>query len=393
MFPLYLIHIKIFKINKTNKRKMVLLSLTCWFYIFTFVISCRGDCNYVVKRMARHPPKGLWVLHGANLTMLIHLAAATLNGEAEGLDVVGGMAATYSRGGVDITSHDWVIGMELTQFDADTYMLARAAEVLAQSYTAEVAPPSSIYFFCASSLALQAVQNTWSIKAHSYALRFRTVLTTFFSTHKGVHLVLCWAPKDNKLEGDQMARSLAAPACKWNLADLPDSMDRILSAAYQKDCAHRRAFHQWELDYHLARAHNNLQVSTTGLPLDGVAYQYAISQPPSKVNHPLWSTAVTMEKDAWGCKTRHPLFTRRTTSTTFPLAVDHAFTGSYAKRFRPLNPPHSLWCPCGHPLCNPNHLIRDCCLFYLTRISCKITTCGHMLPLKSLFSHLVENAH
>jgi hypothetical protein len=46
-------------------------------------------------------------------TLLIHLAAATLNREAEGLDVVGSAAATYSRGGVEITSHDWVIGSEL----------------------------------------------------------------------------------------------------------------------------------------------------------------------------------------------------------------------------------------------------------------------------------------
>jgi hypothetical protein len=46
--------------------------------------------------------------------MLIHLAAATLNREAEGLGVVGRVAATYSRGGADITSHDWVIGSELT---------------------------------------------------------------------------------------------------------------------------------------------------------------------------------------------------------------------------------------------------------------------------------------
>jgi hypothetical protein len=58
-------------------------------------------------------------------TMLIHLAAVTRNREAEGLGVVGGAAATYSRGGADITSHDWVIGTELTQFNADAYVLAR----------------------------------------------------------------------------------------------------------------------------------------------------------------------------------------------------------------------------------------------------------------------------
>jgi hypothetical protein len=281
-------------------------------------------------------------------TLLIHLAAATHNRETEGLGVVGSAAATYSRGGVDITSHDWVIGTELTQFNADAYMLARAAEILAQCYTPEVAPPLRIFFFCSSSLALQVVQNTRSNKAHTYTLRFHKALTMFFSSHREVHLVLCWVPKDDDLEGDRMARSLAAAACCQNLADLPDGMDRILSAAYQKDRAHRRAFHQWEMDYHLARARNDLQVNATGLPLDGAAYQYVISQPPSKVNHPLWSAVVAMEKDKRGHKTQRPLFTRWTTSTALQLAVDHAFTGSYASRFRPLDPPHSLSCPCDY---------------------------------------------
>jgi hypothetical protein len=190
-----------------------------------------------------------------------------------------------------------------------------------------------------------------------------------------------------------MARSLAATACRKNLADLPNSMDCILSAAYQKDRAHRRAFHQWELDYHLARAHNNLQISATGLPLDGAAYQYAISQPPSEHNHPLWSAAVAMEKDERGCKTRRPLFPRRTTSTALQLAVDHAFTGSYASKFRLLDPPSSLTCPCGHYLRNPHHLIRDCRLHYLTRTSCLITTRGHTLSLTNLFSHLAVHVH
>jgi hypothetical protein len=325
-------------------------------------------------------------------TMLIHLAAATLNREAEGLGVVGGAAATYSRGGADITSHDWVIGTDLTQFDADAYVLARVAEVLAQCYTTEVAPPNSIYLFCASSPALQAVLNPRSIKAHSFALRFHHALTTFFSTHRGC-ITLCWAPKDNSLEGNWLARSLASQVCRWESTDLPDGMDRIQSATFQKDHAHRKAFHQWELDYCLARACNTQHIESTGTPLDGAAYQYAISQPLSKVNHPLWSTAVATEKDKRGHKTQRPLFTWRTTSTAFQLAVDHAFTGSYARRFRPANPPDSLWCPCGFHLRNPNHLIQHCWHHYLHRLSCLIITCGHTLPLKTLFSHLVEHSH
>jgi hypothetical protein len=236
-------------------------------------------------------------------TMLIHLASATCNRDAEGLGVVGSAAATYSRGGAEVTSHDWVIGTELTQFDTDAYVLARAAEVLAQCYTAEVAPPLHIFFLCSSLLALQAVQNPRTVKAHTFALRFHKALTTFFSIHPEVHLVLCWAPKDDDLEGDQMARSLAATACRKNLTDLPNGMDRILSAAYQKDRAHRRAFHQWELDYHLARVHNNLQISATGLPLDGAAYQYSISVTVGWPYCPTWTMrgfALNVDKELRG---------------------------------------------------------------------------------------------
>jgi hypothetical protein len=191
---------------------------------------------------------------GSN-TMIVHLASATLNREAEGLGVVGGAAATYSRGGAEITSHDWVIGTDLMQFDADAYVLARAAEVMAQNYTAEVAPPDHTYFFCASLLALQVVQNPRSIKAHSFALRFHRALTTFFSLHNGC-ITLCWAPKDDSLEGNWLARSLASQVCSKERTDLPNGMDRILSAAFQKDCTRRAAFHQWELDYRAARTCN-----------------------------------------------------------------------------------------------------------------------------------------
>jgi hypothetical protein len=325
-------------------------------------------------------------------TMLIHLAAATCNREAEGLSMVGGAAATYSRGGAETTSHDWVIGSDLTQFDADAYVLARAAEVMAQCYTAEVAPPDHTYIFCASSLALQAVQNLRSIKAHSFALRFHQALTTFFSSHNG-RITLCWAPKDDSLEGNWLARTLASQACRRDIADLPNRMDRILSAAFQKDRARRAAFHQWELDYKAARTRNTTHLKSYGSPLDGAAYQYAISQPPSKVNHPLWSAAVAMEKDKRGRKTRCPLFTRRTTSTVLQLAVDHTFTGSYARRFRPNDPPSSLRCPCGFHLRNPDHLIRHCRFYYLHRLSNQIISRGLILSLKTLFSHSVEHSH
>jgi hypothetical protein len=263
---------------------------------------------------------------------------------------------------------------------------------MAQCYTVEVAPPDHTYIFCASSPALQAVQNPRSIKAHSFALRFHQALTTFFSSHNG-RITLCWAPKDDSLEGNWLARTLASQACRRDIADLPNHMDRILSAAFQKDHARRAAFHQWELDYKAARTRNTTHLESYGSPLDGAAYQYTISQPPSKVNHPLWSAAVAMEKDKRGRKTRRPLFTWRTTSTVLQLAVDHAFTGSYARRFRPNDPPSSLRCPCGFHLRNPDHLIRHCRFYYLHRLSNQIISRSLILSLKTLFSHSVEHSH
>jgi hypothetical protein len=215
-------------------------------------------------------------------TMLIHVAAATHNREAEELGVVGGAAATFTRGGNPITWLQWVAGSELTQFDTNAYTLARTAEVLASSYTDGVAPPLTIYIFNSSSPAIQAVKNLWLIKAHSYMLHFHKALTTLFLSHRDVHIILCWAPGDVELEGSRMASNLATAACGVDLVDLPNGMDRVQSAAYQKDHARRWAFLHWERDYWLACAHNDLQVSATGLPLDGAAYQYAISQPPSK---------------------------------------------------------------------------------------------------------------
>jgi hypothetical protein len=185
-------------------------------------------------------------------TMFIHVAAATCNREAEELGVVGGVAATYAHGGNPITWHLWAAGSELTQFDADAFALARTAEVLAGSYSDRVAPPLTIYLFNASSPAIQAVKNPRSIKAHAYALRFHKVLTTLFLSHRDVHIILCWAPRDDKLEGSRLASYLATTACRVDIADLPNGMDHVQSAAYQKDRACRRTFLNWEKDYWLS---------------------------------------------------------------------------------------------------------------------------------------------
>jgi hypothetical protein len=249
----------------------------------------------------------------------------------------------------------WSAGGNLTQFDADAYALARAAEEITHTYTDEVPPPDNIFIISNSASALQVVKNPRSIKAHSHALRFHRALTTLTLRHSYVSFYLVWSPADGDLEGFRMASTWAAAAC---LHDPPNGLDRVQSAAYQKDRARAHAFLNWEVDFHRERCISDFRAAVTGLPTNGHAHTHVILDGPSTHHHPLWSAAVDMEKDERGKKTKRPLYSRKTTSTAFQLAVDHAFTGSYAKRFRPSDPPETLTCPCGAPL-RMSRICRD----------------------------------
>jgi hypothetical protein len=104
-----------------------------------------------------------------------------------------------------------------------------------------------------------------------------------------------------------------------------------------------------------------------------------ITEPPSTTNHPLWVAASDVEKDKYSRKTRRPLYSRRTTSAAIQLAVDHAFTGSYAKRFRPSDPVETTACTCRAILRTPSHLIRECPRHYQVRVNTGIQS--HMCTL------------
>jgi hypothetical protein len=113
---------------------------------------------------------------------------------------------------------------------------------------------------------------------------------------------------------------------------------------------------------------------------------HTCTSPPSAHHHPLWSAAVDMEKDAQGKKTKCPLYSHRTTSTTLQLTVDHAFTGSYAQWFCPVDPPKTLTCPCRAPLRTPQHITRECPLFYQTHVNHTIHTHGCTIPYSTLYN-------
>lgn len=127
----------------------------------------------------------------------------------------------------------------------------------------------------------------------------------------------------------------------------PEGLHKVQSAAFQKAHTCEWAFQHWAQEWYLAWAQNALQLHTMGYPLDGATFKYAICEPPTGSNHPLWDAAVEVEKDDMGRKTRQPKYSCRTTSTALQLAADHAFTGSYMARFCPSDPPEVQYCPCG----------------------------------------------
>ena len=123
--------------------------------------------------------------------------------------------------------------------------------------------------------------------------------------------------------------------------DQPNGLDKIQSAAYQKDRARRLIFQKWEREYYLDRTIETFRECWCDTP-PSAAYSYTITTHPSETPHPLWKEAskTKVEEDELGRKVTLPLYHHRTTLAAFQLAIDHAFTGTYAKHFCPLDPPN-----------------------------------------------------
>ncbi|KAH9025286.1 hypothetical protein EDB85DRAFT_2292274 [Lactarius pseudohatsudake] len=124
----------------------------------------------------------------------------------------------------------------------------------------------------------------------------------------------------------------------------------------------------------------------------GFADKITLTKPPDGDNHPLWLAATECERDDRGKKTKKALFTRRTTSTAFQVAVDHAFTGSYSTRFRPADPPETRRCPCGEPLRSSVHTLYHCQRYYFERHAFGVVKYGRIIPYNKLLSSHKKNA-
>ena len=163
---------------------------------------------------------------------------------------------------------------------------------------------------------------------------------------------------------------------------LPTTGLRLInSAAHQKSVARTRAFKAWEVQYQRTLCVEQFN-AIHGIPRR-FAYTHTLINGPSTHNHPLWREATKATKHLGRKK---PLYHRRQTSTAFQLAVDHAFTGSYAKRFRPSDPPESHSCPCGHHMRDPDHFIRHCPMLTQQRRDARIQTNFDTFTLREVFN-------
>ena len=250
---------------------------------------------------------------------------------------MGGAVATFINGDGERPGRSWPMGRGLLQFDADAFALARTAQALALYYTDEVAPPQTIYICSLSASALLAVSNPKSQSVVVAAQMFHQSLTTLTLHHPELTYVLVWTPLDDELSGQREARAWAQVASNM---DPPGDENRVNSAAYQKARAREAAYGNWTQDFLKARMNSQFLATRTSQHSDSHAHTYVIKEPPDGNNHPLWIRATDCARDDKGRKIpSQPLYTRRITSTALQLACDHAFTGSYSKRFRRADPP------------------------------------------------------
>ena len=203
-------------------------------------------------------------------------------------------------------------------------------------------------------------------------------LTLFTLSFKDVRIVLTWSPKNNDLVYDLCTRTNVAEAA---LSFPCNGLKLMNSTAYQKSVARTKAFQSWEKLYQRTWCIKQFNTNN-GIPRC-FAYAHTLVDSPSTHNHPLWREATKTTKHMGHKK---PLYHRCQTSTALQLAVNHAFTGSYARKFHPSDPPESHACECGHPLHDPEHFIHHCPILSKQRRDSRIQTNFDTFTLWEVFN-------
>jgi hypothetical protein len=194
-------------------------------------------------------------------------------------------------------------------------------------------PPVNFFLLSNNASALQAVKNPRSIKAHGAAIRFHRALTLTHTTSFTDLNIPGLGPIRRHLPGLTLARtqpsSQLGTTTRWNG---PHTISGIPEGSSKE-----------ERPLQIGNANSGLRDVSPNSNFDGQA---------------------TQAKDT---------ILTRTTSAALQLAVDHAFTGTYARRFRPADPPETTTCPCGARTRSPSHLIRECPRLLTTPHQCRHT--------------------
>jgi hypothetical protein len=269
--------------------------------------------------------------------------------------MVGGAAAImtiYVGGSSQTWTRHWCLGTEVTHHDIAMHSLAKAVEWLIELY--DTFPlPRRTFIISAASSAISAITNIRALNNQQSVLLFHKSLTTLCSRHQEARFTLAWAPKKRNRVQDSTVRFRALAACKQTPRTLITAQHTV---AHQRAQARTQMFAAWAREWVQTRRKRGLQ--------DTFAYEYAIPHPPDGKNHPLWRAAT--DKDL-------PPVPRHTTSTALRLMVGHAFTSTYARRFRKDIPEEMNSCECSYQDCSLYHLIYECTRHDWARNECSHT--------------------
>ena len=283
--------------------------------------------------------EGLYKAIPYGATAVIRVDAVVSNrGRYDDL-VVGGAAAimsTHVEGSSQTWTRYWSLGTEVTQYDTAVHGLAKAMEWLGELYDT-IPPPKRTYILSSASSAISAITNIHTLNNQKDVLLFHKSLTSLCSQHQDARFTLAWAPKKRDRIQDSTVRFRALAACKQTPRA---TLTAQHSAAYQRAMARKQMFAAWAREWVQTRRERGLQ--------DSFAYEYAITHPPDGNNHPLWKAAT--DKGL-------PTVPRHTTSTALRLMVGHAFTSTYARRFRPDIPEEMNGCECGYTDRSLHHIL------------------------------------
>lgn len=192
-----------------------------------------------------------------------------------------------------------------------------------------------------TSTQIRSPTHVYFLYHDSSVLFFHRSLTSFCSRHRNAGITLTWSPVHRDRIQDSTVRYKALAACTLTPRA---SLNRVQSAAYQKQVTKRQAFTKWA-EWHADRRKR--------YGTDSFAYEYALTNAPSGRNHPLWKAAAERIDGA-------PSYSHHTTTTALRLALGHAFISDYTRRFRLDIPEEENHCLCGFPDHSFHHLLYDC---------------------------------